>query len=424
MNTLGIIAEYNPFHKGHKYHLEQSLTKTKADSTICIMSGNFLQRGTPAIINQFSRAKIALHTGIDLVIQLPVSYTIRSAPNFAFGAVKLLNATGIIDYISFGSESGNLKTLTRLANLLADEPTKLSKLIKENLTTGLSYPKATAKATITYLKQDKQTKKLNEYKQALNNPNNILAIEYLKALKKLDSNISPVTIKRKGSNYHEKKIKSFASATAIRNKIKENNFNQLSNKIKNNLPKYSYQILAEEIQANRGPIFFESFSQQILTILRRITTKELSNYEDVAKGLENRIKSAAKKATNLTELITLIKTKCYTQTRIQRILTQVLIGLQANILKKFSNKGGPQYFRILGFTKQGQQLLRQIKAKADIPIITKVADYYKSNYQVNTPLKKMLSLDLKANDIYNLAYPGQKYRLGGNDFKKHPVIVD
>ena len=424
MKTLGIIAEYNPFHKGHKYHLNQSLAKTEAEATICIMSGNFLQRGTPALINQFSRAEIALQEGVDLVIQLPVSYTIRSAPNFAFGAVKLLDATGIVDYISFGSESGNLNILTKLAELLAEEPEELSKQITDNLATGLSYPKATAKAVITYLKKDKERIELKKYQQALNSPNNILGIEYLKALNKLDSSILPVTIKRKGSGYHDKKIKSFPSATAIRNKIKLNKTNNLSKEIKDNLPTISFQILQRELQLNRGPIFFESFTQQILTLLRRINRQELNNYEDVAKGLNNRIKSAAKKATDLTELLNLIKTKCYTQMRIQRIIAQILIDLKANLLEEFDRVGGPQYFRVLGFTKKGQKLLSQIKEKADIPIITKVADYYKSNYDLDTPLKKMLKTDITANNIYNLAYPNQKYRCGGSDFRQHPIIID
>ncbi len=424
MKILGIIAEYNPFHQGHKYHLNQSLAKTDAEATIAIMSGNFLQRGTPALINQFSRTEIALREGIDLVIQLPVSYTIRSAPNFAFGAVKLLDATGIVDYISFGSESGNLKVLTQLANLLTDEPERLSKLIKNNLTTGLSYPKSTAKAVITYLKENEKSLELKKYQQALNSPNNILGIEYLKALNKLDSNILAVTVKRKGSKYHDQKIKSFASATAIRNKIKVNKPENLSSEIKENLPTSSFQILQQELESNRGPIFFESFTQQILTLLRRINRQELNNYEDVAPGLNNRIKSAAKKATNLEELLNLIKTKCYTRSRIQRIISQVLIELKANILAEFDIHGGPQYLRVLGFTKQGQRLLRQIKAKSDIPIITKVADYYKSNYNLDTPLKKMLNIDIKANNIYNLAYPGQQYRCGGSDFRQHPIIID
>ncbi|MCK8827243.1 nucleotidyltransferase [Natroniella acetigena] len=428
MKTLGIITEYNPFHHGHKIHLNKSLIKSNADRTICIMSGAFLQRGTPAIVNQWVRTKMALQAGVDLVIQLPIAYTTRSAQYFAHGAVKLLTATNIVDYLCFGSEIGEITPLKFIGRLLADQPKQLDQLIKQELATGVSYPLARSKALIKLLQSNFNSIDISvaKLKSILTNANNILGLEYIRALNNLNSSIIPLTIKREGSNYHSSKLEKIASASAIRQKIKENHNSQqslLDTKLKKTMPDSTFKLLETAFKEGVGPIFYENFTLQILTLLRRTTHHHLRNYEGVTGGLENRFKDAATKATSLSELIELIKTKRFTQTRIQRILTQLLLGLNQKQLNKFELAGGPQYFRILGFNQQGRKLLKLLKERAELPIITKLSNHFRSNQQPKDIRQKMLLSDIKANNIYSLTYPKLTARQGGVDFYRQPVIL-
>ncbi|MCK8816938.1 nucleotidyltransferase [Natroniella sulfidigena] len=428
MKVLGIITEYNPFHYGHQIHLNKSLTKSKADATICIMSGSFLQRGTPAIVNQWTRTKMALQQGVDLVIQLPVAYTTRSAQYFAYGAVKLLTATNIVDHLCFGSELGEIAPLKLIGQLLATEPDQLNQLIKEELTTGVSYPLARSKALTQFLKLNSNLTDISttKLKSILINSNNILGLEYIRALTKLKSSIIPLTIKREGGSYHSTELQKIASASAIREQIKQNyNSKQplLDSELNKSMPDSTFKILQEEFANRLGPIFYEDFTLQILTLLRRVTHKQLKNYEGVTGGLENRIKDAATKATSLSELIKLIKTKRFTQTRIQRILTQLLLDLNQEKLSEFESAGGPQYLRILGFNKQGRKLLKLLKEKADLPIITNLSNHFRTNQEPKSTIQKMLLSDIKANNIYSLTYPKLTARQGGVDFYRQPIIL-
>jgi predicted nucleotidyltransferase len=428
MKVLGIITEYNPFHQGHRLHIEKSLEASQADACICIMSGAFLQRGEPAIVNQWARTEVALNFGVDLVIQLPVSYSVRSAEYFAFGAIRLLEATKIVDFICFGSELGEIEPLKQIAKIIANEPTEVSKKIKASLSTGLSYPQARSQALVEYIKanQDEFKKSSEKYIQILNNPNNILGIEYIKALIQSESSITPLTIKREGEGYHSQEIRKLASASAIRKNLQEN-YNQnkklIDEKLKQVLPDKSCAVLENEFNQQKGPIFYENFSNSILTLLRRITHHDLKNFEDIIGGLENRIKDASIESSSLKELINLINTKCFTQTRIQRILTQILLNLDQTTLDRFDRGGGPQYLRVLGFNHKGRELLKLIKENSTLPLITKVANHYRSNQKTNSLLQEMLSLDIKANNIYSLAYPNHNLRRGNIDFRKHPIII-
>jgi predicted nucleotidyltransferase len=428
MKVLGIITEYNPFHQGHQLHIEQSLKKSQADACICIMSGAFLQRGEPAIVNQWARTEMALNAGVDLVIQLPVSYSVRSAEYFAFGAIKLLEESKIVDYLCFGSELGEIEPLSKIAALIVDEPKQVSRKIKTGLAQGISYPQARSQALIEYIKanQEEFQAPTEKYIKILNNPNNILGIEYIKALIQLKSAIIPLTIKREGSGYHSQQLKEFASASAIRNDLEnsyKNNTELIDQRLKKALPQKSSEILYREFNQKRGPIFYEDFSNSILTLLRRTNTYDLENFEDIIGGLENRIKDASIEARSLKELINLINTKCFTQTRIQRILTQILLDLDQRTLKKFDSSGGPQYLRVLGFNHKGRELLKLIKNKSSLPLITKVANHYRSNQETKSSLQEMLSFDIKANNIYALAYPDQNFRRGNMDFRKQPIII-
>ncbi|GAB6138448.1 nucleotidyltransferase [Halanaerobaculum tunisiense] len=427
MNILGIITEYNPFHLGHKIHLQKSVTKSKADATICIMSGSFLQRGRPAIVNQWARAQMALDSGVDLIIQLPVTYSVRSAEYFAWGAVKSLAATNLVDILSFGSELGKIQPLQQLGQLLATEPPHLSTLIQQELNQGVSYPQARSKALDNYLTSTAAQIDItpDQAQEIITNPNNILGLEYIKALTNLDASITPITIKREGADYHSHELKEIASGSGIRHQIKSNQKNQkrlLTPQITQTLPQVTTQVLDKEFTANRGPIFIDQWEAELLTILRRIKKTKLQNYAGVTGGLENRIKAAALEATSLPELITKIKTKRFTQTRIQRILIQLLLDLSADKLTKFDQHGGPQYLRVLGFNQQGRKLLKLIKNQVDLPLITKVANYFKTKQTPRNLLQEMLQYDLVANDLYTLAYSNQQARRGGVDFRQQPIL--
>ncbi|MCK8823963.1 nucleotidyltransferase [Fuchsiella alkaliacetigena] len=417
MKILGIITEYNPFHNGHLYHLNKALQLTKADYVICIMSGNFVQRGEPAFLNKWDRTKMALKAGVDLVIELPSSYTLRSAEYFAYGGVQLLNKTGVVDQLVFGSELGKTAPLFKIAEFLATEPPLLSKLIKKELSKGISFPQARAKALSTYFKQNNIDLKVEKI---INNPNNILGIEYIKALINTKSNIEALAIKRKQAKYHQESIESkIASATAIRKRILNSSNLDFLNQV---VPPASKTIISKAHSANKNPITLENFQLPILTLLRQLSAKELEQIEDVSEGLANRIIKAAEQASCLSTLIKSIKTKRFTRTRIQRILTHLLLGLKKTELAEFDQNQGPQYLRVLGFLKSSQKLLKLLKKNSQLPLITNVAQYYKSNHSPNSVLEKMLAKDIQATNIYSLAYNNAKYRQSGQDYRA-PIIL-
>lgn len=414
MKVLAIIAEYNPFHNGHLYQLQESLRKSKADYTICIMSGHFLQRGEPALVNKWARTMMALQAGIDLVIELPFAYAVRSARDFAFGAVTILECTGVVNQLSFGSESGTIEELKRVAEIMTEEPSELGVLIKDQLSLGIPYPKAQAKAIQTLypaLADD------------LWQPNNILAIEYLKALKKIKSEIEPLTITRKSSHYHDLSITdNIASASAIRETLKKADNQSLKETlrtIQEVVPQSTLDILEDEFNKGRGPIFDENFAQSILTSLRKTPENELREIIDVIEGLEGRIKEKSFQTGSFQSLVQAIKTRRYTRTRIQRILIHHLLGFSKKDALIFQQ--GPQYIRILGLSSRATVLVKEIKKRATLPLLQKVSSYKKDSFKISLAFERMLSLDLLSSDLYCLSYPNPQYRLGNGDYYFSPI---
>ncbi|MGE4282634.1 MAG: nucleotidyltransferase [Clostridia bacterium] len=415
MKVLGLVAEYNPFHNGHKYHLENSKDMLGADYVVCVLSGNFIQRGEPALLNKWARAKMALLSGVDLVIELPAAYTLQSAEFFAFGAVKILDSLGIINNISFGSELGEIDALRNIASILVNEPPEVSLCFKGLLDSGISFAKAREKAVIQYLSHQYST---DDLKKIMGSPNNILAIEYMKALIKLNSSIKPSTIKRFKTGYHFLEGKDeIASATAIRNMLQQKNGIA---KIKPYLPPSSYELLMNEINAGRGPIFTEDFDSAILTQLRKLNATRIKNYPDVNEGLENRIIDASIRFGTYEEVVEHIKTKRYTRTRIQRILFNILLEMTRDMLHTFQQYNGPQYIRVLGMNENGKKLLKLANKRASLPIITKPASYKQS---CNPLLKQMIELDFLATDLYTLHFPAKIQRKGMLDLLTSPVIM-
>lgn len=319
-----------------------------------------MQRGIPALIDKWKRAEIAVQSGVDLVLELPLVYSVSSAEHFAFGGVSLLNSLGIVDYLYFGSEEGNINTLNDIAKTLVSEPLKYKNLLKDNLKTGLPFHLSRAKALNDYLNS-------NDILNVLSNSNNILGIEYIKALISLSSSIIPKTLKREGASYNDISLNSsFSSATSIRKHLKKNSLSDLTNVI----PKSSYDTLYNLHTSNYPFIFHEDMFKYIKYKLFT-NDKSLLNLPDVSEGLENKIFKEIIHASSLNELILNSKSKRYTYTRISRILTQCFLNLEDFNLFKLSKMQAP-YARVLAFNSIGQSMLKNIKEKGNTNILTKV----------------------------------------------------
>lgn len=391
-NVVAIIGEYNPFHNGHAYHIQKTKQLTNADYVIAIISGNFVQRGNVSLIDKWSKADMALLNGVDLVIELPTVYSISSAENFANGAIKILNSLKIVDTLSFGSEFCDLDVLEEIAEVLINEPSEFKTLLEHELSKGLSFPKARENALLMYLND------IRKYANILSSPNNILAIEYLKALKKTKSSIKPLAIKRINVGYNELETKNnFASATAIRQKIIDNTPAGISKL----MPSSSYKVLYNSIKKGHYVKDISAYEKEILYSLRRMYTDEIADLPDVTEGLENSIQDAADSCNTLNEFMNIVKSKRYTSTRIQRILLYALLGITKEDMKT-SNKITP-YVRILGMNNKGKELLSLIsRSNPKLNIITSVKKFVDSN--TNKNLQDMLNIDINATNIYTLGY--------------------
>lgn len=377
MKITGIIAEYNPFHAGHAYQLE--FAKTFSDAVIVIMSGSFVQRGDIAIFDKYSRTHVALNSGADIVFELPVVFSMSTAERFAFGGISILDSLNVIDYLLFGSECGDIEALKKSAKLLVNEPPEISKKIKKLMDEGLNFPKAREIAFSGLIPPT-----------LLSSPNNILGLEYIKKLYSLNSSITPITQKRAGEGYHSKNLNSeLASATAIRAAILNKN--------------YSYE------QFSNSPIHrLEKLDSCVLYNIRKNKDAAFSNIADVSEGLQNRIIQAADKASSINELVSLVSTKRYTDSKIRRIILSSLLGIEANLAKK-----APKYARLLGATEKGFEVLKDIKEKSDLKIITKTADFKEKD--------ENFEKDILSTDIYDLTSDLPKG--SGQDFKNSPVII-
>ena len=390
--VLGIIAEFNPFHNGHLYHIKQSIEESKADYVVCVISGNFVQRGNTSIINKWTKAKMAIANGVDLVLELPTIYSTSSAENFAEGAIKLLDSLGVVDTISFGMESNDIATLNNIANVLFQEPKDYVTMLNHELSRGISFPKARENALLMYLNDIKR------YANVLSGANNILGIEYLKALKKLKSPLIPIGIKREKVYYNDEMIvDDFASATAIRKFISNKQFDE----IRKVIPRSSYILLGQELKKGHYVLDLSKFQKEILYILRKMTLEEIRNLPDVSEGLENAIKNAADSCNNIIDLVNIIKSKRYTQTRIQRILIYALLGIDKKMME--TSKKIVPYARILGSSEKGKKLISEIIGKnPKINMVTSVKKFLETSKNKN--LKEMLKLDIYATNVYTLGY--------------------
>ncbi|MBQ8300693.1 MAG: nucleotidyltransferase [Clostridia bacterium] len=382
----GIIAEYNIFHNGHKYQIDE--VKKTSDAVVAVMSGSFVQRGDVAITDKWSRAKMALMCGADLVLELPTCYTLNAAPNFATGGVNTLNELGVVDSIEFGSESGNIDALLKAAELMKNESKEISEKIKKYVSDGMSYPSALSKAYGGIIDPS-----------LLSEPNNILSIEYIRALIKSNSKIKPFTIERSGASHHDTQItENIASASKIRDMI--SNGENIDNLIPYNLSDIGCSL----------PYSASTLDSAVISKLRLASSDKLKNISEMAEGLENRLIQSAMEYDNIASLAEAAKSKRYTLSKIRRIIMNTLLDFTADIYKP-----QPDYIRVLGMNKTGMAVLKQAKEQCTVPIITKTADYKENS--------KQFALDVRATDISALCCPDKTKRIGGLDFKTSPVIL-
>ena len=390
--VLGIVCEYNPFHNGHLYHLEQAKKVTGSNYSVAILSGNFTQRGSSAIVDKWSRTEMALKSGVDLVIELPVLYATSSAENFADGAIRILDSLKVVDYVAFGSENSNIDILDDIAKVLHEEPKLYKSILANELKKGVSFPKARESAIISYFSNDQK------YTNILSSPNNILGIEYIKALKKYKSVIKPISIPRFEAGHNDITYSgNIASATAIRNIIKNGSFNVL----KRLLPQASYEILLDNIKQGHIIPDLSVFEHQIIYNLRKMSESEIADLPDVAEGLEFSIKKSSNSCNNISDFLNTIKSKRYTTTRIQRILLYSLLGITKKDMT-LSKKVNP-YVRVLGLNSRGKFLISEIaKANPKLEIITSVKRFLDNSSNKN--LKLLLDKDIFATNVYTIGY--------------------
>lgn len=414
MKTIGIIAEYNPFHNGHRYHIETAKKQTNADYVIVILSGNYVQRGEPAITNKYSRTKMALENGADLVFELPVAYATASAEGFAFGAISLLHSLGFVDAVCFGCETPSLSHLETIVDILSKEPDWYRSSLQNFQKQGLTFPLAREKAILSHFSKENITTISSEVLQdILSNPNNILALEYMKALKQLSSPIKPVAIQRKDAGYHCTSLnKSIVSATAIRteyNRTKEIAF------LSPYVPANVISVL-KEAENHTFPVLADDFSHVLSYKL--LFTENFTEYGSVTPDFSNRIKKCYAPTLSFTELAQQLKSKNTVYTGVCRNLLQILLNL-----KGINYKISPPYLRLLGFKKSATKLLNKGKSSVfspSIPIITKVSDYKKI---LSEDAQHIFEMDIAATHLYNsICFEKFGYAVKQEE-KQGPVIV-
>lgn len=416
MKAVGLVTEYNPFHNGHLYHLNKAMEITGADISVAVMSGDFVQRGEPAVLDKYTRTSMALNSGVNLVIELPVNYAVSSAESFATGALKVLDHIKA-DSIAFGSESGDIEGLSELAHILCDNEDMLYKEISKYTANGISYAAARQK-TVEKL-TDKDTAEM------LTSSNNILAVEYLKAIIKNKYAIKPYTIKRQGDSYNDTDIRSeYASATALRENLKADNISEY-------IPVKAGLILSSNTNYIYPDDITEALFTRLLDILfissydKNAFIENVMQYPDVSKEIAGRLyKSAMDMITRTVpqrseskdnwtfsfgSLCEHIKTKEVPLSRIKRALVRITLGLDKKHMEKYANE---PYIRVLGFDKKGQEYLSYIRKTVEVPLITKTADY-----------KEMLLDDIHAANIYNMIVAGKYGVKELGDFVRGPVRV-
>lgn len=387
MKSCGVITEYNPFHNGHAYHLKRARDVSRAEVVVAVMSGNFLQRGEPAIIDKWQRAEVALTHGADLVIELPFAYAVQSADYFGFGAVKLLQALGV-DSLCFGTDSDETLDYQAFAEFNQSHQVELAQAFQEIRNNGMNYPQ---QMTEVYRKL------LPEWQLDFQTPNHILGMSYAKANQKFTSPMTLLPIKREVSHHHQEKIESFdfASGTAIRKATLLGDFRQIERVV----PEDTYQLLtATKLASWEGAWPLLKYQLMVSSV------DQLASCYQVVEGIEFRLKEMAVKANSFGEFVSLVKTKRFTWTRIQRLCTYLLIQVKVEEIEEVRENS---YLRILGFNDRGRQFLGERRKEIELPVVT----------NLNKTTESLLHLDIRAGQVYQLLTDSK-----AQDYYRKPLI--
>lgn len=418
MKTIGIIAEYNPFHNGHLYHLHKSKQLTGCDYTVAIVSGNFLQRGIPALWDKYTRGKMSTTMGVDLALELPFPYATGSAKDFSSGAISILDSLNTIDYLCFGAETDDIDMLNDIASIINEEPGEYKASLTELLSQGMSYPQARTIALSQYLSlKDKNL----EY--IVSQPNNILAIEYVASLQKINSDIKPVIIKRTKAMYHDKTLYgSISSATAIRSKIYSKDFDHISI-LKDDIPVDVCKLI-EDTHMSTWPIHPNSLTQFLQ--YRLINSINYSDICDISQELSNKLINLSPNL-KYEAIIDSLSSKEITKTRICRSLIHLLLEYKESHRSMFIDNKYAFYANILSLRKDSSSLIKTINKNSKIPLITKKADFnkYLDNYpNINKDVANIMwNYDMKATALYNCLVYNTFGTTLPNDYNiKLPVI--
>lgn len=410
MKTIGIIAEYNPFHNGHAYQIKRAKELTGADYCVIVMSGNFVQRGTAAITDKYRRAKMALENGADLVCELPVLYATASAEIFAHAGVTMLDGMGCVDTICFGAETPDLDALSRLAGILSEEPASYQKILQQHLKNGVSFPTARSMALAEYTQNDSAAALLAE-------PNNILAVEYLKALRRRNSRITPLLIPRTSSHYHDTELTgNFSSATAVRQALLQE---EMPENIAANVPPSCYPVL-KELQEENQLMDPEDFSRMLVYELLCKTAPELACYGDCSLELANRILRLIPQYTSFRQFCGLCKSRDITYTRVSRVLTHILLGLTTELYTLGRELDFIPYIRVLGFRESAAPLFTRLKETCDLPLITRVS---KDSAELSNPAQRLFERDVFATELYDQVLSMKSTHQRCSEYSRQPVIL-
>lgn len=404
MKTIGIVCELNPLHSGHKYLFDMARQKFSADYVVLVMSGDYTQRGVPSIVSKEIRTKMALMAGADAVFELPVQYATASAEYFASGAISLLNSLGCVDHILFGTENGDIEEIQKIASILNDEPDEYKKELQKGLKKGLNFASA----------RDAALKKLITIGNSttLIGSNNILGIEYCRALMESKSSITPLTIQREGADYNSDDLTgTYTSASAIR-KLLETTYpdDTYRSILKDYIPEDVLTLLLSQKAYNR----LDNYSGYLHYKLLSERGDGFTSYADIHRDLSDKIIKFLPKYTTISEFTDLLKSKDLTYTRIQRSLLHILLGIKQDTLDSLKQEKYPVYLRLLGFRKESSPLLAVIRESSSTPVISRMSDAFKIE---NEQQKRLLDQDVLASDIYHLIIPDLK-----NEYQK-PVTI-
>ncbi|KKK39720.1 hypothetical protein WQ57_02990 [Mesobacillus campisalis] len=400
MKAVGVVVEYNPFHNGHKYHLDQAKEQSGADIVIAVMSGNFLQRGEPALVSKWARAEMALYGGADLVFELPYAFAAQNADIFADGAISVLAAAGC-ESVCFGSEAGEIDSFISTLEFLANHETEFQAKIKKYNALGYSYPKSVS-LSFEALEPDGSLLDLSK-------PNNILGLQYVAAINRHGSGLRPMTIKRKNAGYHDEHFSSetIASATSIRKSLFSNGSNMES--IQSYLPRSSFHLLMRYKKHYGRFHSWEDYWPLLKYKLLQSSPEELATIHEVEEGLEYRLRENSLHATSFMEFMEKIKTKRYTWTRLQRVCLHILM----NVKRSEMQAGTAKYLRLLGMSATGRAYLQKNKKVLGLPLVSRPS-----------ASKDLLELDIRASRIYSLGLDGDSQdRLLKEEFSQPPIQI-